>query len=79
MPWARFRSGDLAGARKSSGEALRLGTPDPLLHYHAGAIAAAIGDTRRAHEELSRALALDAGFSATGAADARRLLDELGD
>jgi tetratricopeptide (TPR) repeat protein len=78
LAWARFRSGDVADARKASDDALRLGTPDPLLHYHAGAIAAAMGDTRRAHQELTRALALDPGFSATGAADARRLLDELG-
>jgi tetratricopeptide (TPR) repeat protein len=77
LGWARFRTGDLHGARKASDEALRLGTPDPLLRYHAGAIAAALGDAPRAREQLTEALRLDPGFSATGAADARRLLDEL--
>jgi tetratricopeptide (TPR) repeat protein len=77
LAWARFRTGDLPGARKASDEALRLDTPDPLLRYHAGAIAAAQGDASRARDELSDALQLDPGFSATGAADARHLLEAL--
>jgi tetratricopeptide (TPR) repeat protein len=77
LGWARYRTGDLQGAKQASEEALRLGTPDPLLRYHAGAIAAALGEGHEARERLEEALRLDPGFSATGAADARRLLDEL--
>ena len=55
-------------------EALRLGSRDPLLRYHAGAIAAALGDAAGARRDLELALATDPGFSATGAAEARRIL-----
>ncbi|HXG40337.1 MAG TPA: hypothetical protein VNJ28_05290, partial [Candidatus Limnocylindrales bacterium] len=59
-------------------EAARLGTRHPLLLYHAGTIAAAVGDRERAAADLREALALDAGFSPLGAAEARRLLQRLG-
>jgi tetratricopeptide (TPR) repeat protein len=60
-------------------EALRLGSRDPLLRYHAGAIAAALGDSVNARRDLELALATDPGFSAIGAAEARRLLAGLPD
>ena len=65
--------------RRASDEALRLGSRDPLLRYHAGAIAAALGDATTARRDLDLALATDPGFSATGAAEARRILDSLPD
>ena len=55
------------------------GSRDPLLRYHAGAIAAALGDIDGARRDLDLALATDPGFSATGAAEARRILDSLPD
>ena len=58
-------------------DALRLGSRDPLLRYHAGAIAAALGDAKTARHDLELALATDPGFSATGAAEARRILADL--
>jgi hypothetical protein len=64
-------------ARKRSEEALRLGSRDPLLRYHAGAIAAALGDVKNARMNLDLALTTDPGFSATGAAEARRILAAL--
>ena len=57
--------------------ALRLGSIDPILRYHAGAIEAALGDASAARRDLEMALATDPGFSATGAAEARRLLASL--
>ena len=39
-----------------------------------GIIAAALGDSGRARRELESALGTDAGFSATGAAEAARIL-----
>ena len=59
-------------------EALRLGSRDPLLRYHAGAIGAALGDVAAARRDLEMAIETDPGFSATGAVDARRLLEGLG-
>ena len=65
------------GCQVHADEALRLGSRDPLLRFHAGAIAAALGDARAARQDLELALATDPGFSATGAAEARRILADL--
>ena len=77
LAWALHRAGRTAEARRHLDEALRLGTLRPSFRYHAGVIAAATGDVTTARRELRLALALDPGFSATGAAAARAALDEL--
>ena len=74
LAWALHRLGRDDEAKVRSDEALRLGSLDPLFRYHAGAIAAALGDAGGAHKDLSLALSTDPGFSATGAAEARRIL-----
>jgi tetratricopeptide (TPR) repeat protein len=79
LAWALYRTGRIEQASARMDDALALGTRLPLLHFHAGSIAAARGDRRTARRELEAALALDAGFSATGAARARALLADLGD
>ena len=79
LAWALHRLGRDTEAKKRSDEALRLGSHDPLLRYHAGAIAAALGDAATARRDLDLAIAADPGFSATGAAEARRILDSLPD
>ncbi len=79
VAWALHRFGRDRAARPWSDLALRLGSRDPSFRYHAGAIAAALGDATTARRDLALALSTDAGFSATGAADSRRLLDSLGD
>jgi tetratricopeptide (TPR) repeat protein len=76
--WALHRLGRDSEARRYSDEALRLGSRDPLLRFHAGAIAAALGDDAAARRDLDLALSTDAGFSATHAAEARELLATLG-
>ncbi|HEY6058690.1 MAG TPA: tetratricopeptide repeat protein, partial [Candidatus Limnocylindrales bacterium] len=78
LAWALYRNGRLGEARDRLGESLRLGTRDPVLLYHAGMIEAAAGDRKHARAHLQAALDLDAGFSATGAAAARRTLLALG-
>src|SRR5690349_14234823 len=45
LAWALFKAGQTAEARHYADEALRLGTHDPLLLYHAGTIAQAQGDS----------------------------------
>jgi tetratricopeptide (TPR) repeat protein len=77
LAWAWHRVGDGAEAERLSDEALRLGTQDPLLLYHAGMIASVAGDPSEAVELLEDALGLDPGFSATGAAAARAELATL--
>ena len=76
--WALHRLGRDRDAKPFVDEALRLGSRDPLLRSHAGAIEAALGDVTAARRDLELALATDPGFSATGAAESRRLLETLG-
>lgn len=78
VAWALHRLGRDGEAAPFAAEALRLGSRDPLLRYHAGAIAAARGEIEAARRDLSAALEADPGFSPLGAADARALLDALG-
>lgn len=78
VAWALHRLGRDAEAAPFAAEALRLGSRDPLLRYHAGAIAAALGDEAAARRDLMAALDADPGFSPLGAAEARALLDALG-
>ena len=77
VAWALHRLDRDADAGPYTREALRLGSRDPLLRYHAGAIAAALGDSKTARRDLELSLSTDPGFSATGAAEARRILADL--
>lgn len=77
LAWALYKNGRFAEARVHSAQALRLHTPDPVLLYHAGVIAAAANDPVAALRDLRASLALDPGFSATAAAAARDLLARL--
>ena len=52
--WAYFKAGRIADARKASQGALRTGTRDARILYHASEIRAASGDSNGAHELLSR-------------------------
>lgn len=79
LSWALHRLGRDEEARTHSDAALRLGSVDPAFHYHHGAILAALGDSAGARRDLEMALTTDPGFSATGAADARRILAALPD
>ena len=54
--------------------ALAFGTKDAKLMYHAGMIAAALGDTSRARTQLTAALALDPTFDPLQAQRARETL-----
>ena len=47
LAWALYRNGDTTGALKRAREALRLGSRDPLIRYHAGMIEAAAGQKSR--------------------------------
>jgi tetratricopeptide (TPR) repeat protein len=77
--WALHRSGDDRLARVMADSALRRGTSDGLLHYHAGMIALALGDSTRTRAELRQALAINPRFHPIHAPAAGKLLRRLGD
>jgi tetratricopeptide (TPR) repeat protein len=77
LAWTLYRSGDLDGAAEASEEALRLGTQNALMRFHAGMIAAARGKTARAIAFLESALDLNPHFSVRFAPEARATLERL--
>lgn len=72
LAWCLYKQGLFAEAQVAMKEALRLGTKDARLYYHAGLIAQRLGDRRRAQKYLELALRTDASFNLRQAADARR-------
>jgi tetratricopeptide (TPR) repeat protein len=74
LAWALYKKGMHEEAKAASDEALRLGTRDPRVLYHAGMIAYALGDRARGAEHLRHALALNSSFDVLQADEARRAL-----
>ena len=74
LAWAYYKNGRLADAMRTVHRALRLGTEEALLHYHAGMIAAAAGHDAWAARHLARALALNPHFDLRQAPLARSTL-----
>ena len=77
LAWALYKHGRFAEARAYSNEALRLGTRDPLLLFHAELIREAGGDAESARDALERALALNPRFSVLQADTAAAALERL--
>jgi tetratricopeptide (TPR) repeat protein len=77
LGWALYSVGEPEEAQRYARAALRLGTRDPLFHFHAGMIAHEVGDGPAARRHLSRALALNGGFSVLHADTAREVLHSL--
>ncbi|HST20473.1 MAG TPA: tetratricopeptide repeat protein [Blastocatellia bacterium] len=77
LAWCLYKTNDLKGAKAAIDEALRLGTRDALLHYHAGMIYAKLGDQSSAIKHLSRALEINPSFDVLQADAARQKLEEL--
>ncbi|MEA3214187.1 MAG: hypothetical protein QOJ19_343 [Acidimicrobiia bacterium] len=80
LAWARHRAGDDAGAIAALSEAGRLGTKDPLLHYHAAAALTAVGQVDAAKVELRQSIDANPWFTFSPAvrAEAAALADQLG-
>ena len=74
VAWAALKAGKLAEAQAAIKEALRLGTRDARLLYHAGLIARAAGDNAGATDYLKRALALNPQFDPLQARFAQQAL-----
>jgi Tfp pilus assembly protein PilF len=77
LAWALYQTGDYTEAKAASQQALRLGTRDALMLYHAGMIALKLGETAQAEAYLSQALVLNPHFSLRYADQARQTLAEL--
>lgn len=77
MAWALFRAGDTDAAVPFIEEALRLGTTEPSMRYHAAEILTAAGRTDEATEHLTVALR-DQWFSFQHRERALELAEELG-
>jgi tetratricopeptide (TPR) repeat protein len=60
LGWCAFRTGDLAGAKSASAQAIRTGSVDARIRYHRAEILAAAGDPAGARQELARIPALAA-------------------
>jgi tetratricopeptide (TPR) repeat protein len=75
LAWTAFKAGKISEAQSAIKEALRLGTKDARLFYHAGMIAQAAGDKSSAHDYLKRALTLNAQFDPLQAPIARKALE----
>ncbi|HKQ78804.1 MAG TPA: tetratricopeptide repeat protein [Blastocatellia bacterium] len=76
LAWAALKAGKIDEASKTIKEALRRGTQDAKLFYHAGMIARAAGDKTSAHEYLQRALKLSPQFDPRQAPVAKQSLAE---
>ena len=76
VAWTALKAGKIAAAQAAMHEALRLGTRDAKLYYHAGMIAQAAGDKAAARDYLQRALQLNPQFDPLQSAVARRALEQ---
>ena len=74
LAWALYRAGEYEEAWREIDLALRLGTRDAMLHFHAGMIARARGDEPAAREHLGAALRINPFFSVRYAPEARAAL-----
>ena len=77
LAWCLYKNGRYQEAKAAIGEALRLGTRDPKLYYHAGMIALALGDKQSGIEHLKKALDINHSFDILQADIARAKLKEV--
>jgi tetratricopeptide (TPR) repeat protein len=76
LAFALYKNGHIDEAARADRNALRMGTRDALLFYHAGMIQARLNDRERAQHYLVLALRTNAQFHVFYADDARRMLRE---
>ena len=78
LAWTLYRSGDAAAAAPMVEQALRTGTDDGQLRFHAAAVFAATGDLDRATAEMARSAQSNPWFSVARQDEARALAVRLG-
>jgi tetratricopeptide (TPR) repeat protein len=77
LAWCLLKKGKLAEAKESIEQAMRLGTRDARILYHAGMIYDSLNDRQRAVKYLKLALDADFSFDVLQADAAKRKLNEL--
>jgi tetratricopeptide (TPR) repeat protein len=78
LAWASLKAGHLDEARRASEQALRTGTCDRTILYHAAAIASEAGDRARARTLAARAVKGNPHFDLLLGPQAEALLESLG-
>ena len=77
LAWALHKSGRNAEAGYAMAKALRMGTQDAMLFFHAGVIELALGNRAGARRQLERALAINPNFHPSQPEEARQLIAQL--
>jgi len=77
LAWALSQAGQQAEATKYVQEAMKIGTQDGLMFYHAGVIAARNGDKTTARARLEQALLVNPNFSPIYVPAARQMLTQI--
>jgi tetratricopeptide (TPR) repeat protein len=77
LAWALYKNRDCQGAQQAMQQALRLGTQDALMFFHAGLIAECLGQKQEARTYLERAVKLNPHFSLLHAPRAQEALASL--
>jgi tetratricopeptide (TPR) repeat protein len=77
LAWALYKNGQPAEALIAMTEALKLGTQDARLFFHAGMIHHRLGGRAQAHDYLRRALATNPSFHLLHAEVAERTLKDI--
>jgi tetratricopeptide (TPR) repeat protein len=77
LAWALYKNGKYQEASDAINNALRPGTRDALLFFHAGMIASGLGQTTQAKARLQEALGINPQFHVIYAAAARQQLQIL--
>jgi tetratricopeptide (TPR) repeat protein len=77
LAWVLYKRGELAEAKKSIDEAMRLGTRDPRILYHAGMIYKGLNDSGNAAKYLKLALEINPSFDVLQADVAKQTLHSL--
>jgi tetratricopeptide (TPR) repeat protein len=74
LAWALYKNGKLIEAAKASEKAMRFGTRDSLVLFHAGMIAGRLGQREQARSELKEALQINPHFHLIYANEAQQRL-----
>jgi tetratricopeptide (TPR) repeat protein len=78
LAWALYKNGRAEEASTAMDQAMKLGTQDALLYYHAGMIDQSLGHREQAQALLTKALALNPHFDLLQARIAQAALNKLG-